>query len=235
LECQIDALEKDASVGLVHTEVHFFDDVTKRTIPRFNPCRSDLLVGDCFEQLALGNGIFNSTVAIRRSVVQQTGGFSTDIRENSVQDYDLWLRCARTTRFQYLPEKLATYRVHPGQAMWDVRTSHAQLAAMLEKAVGAPEKHQAAEYRRRFAQLMIDLGIEHLDAGAISDARACFKRATLLSPNLRSALYACCAQLPLWAVNSVRRTRSRARKFAGHPDSKLPGWTGRINNNVGST
>ena len=181
----------------------------------------------------LGNGILNSTVVVRRDVLNQVGGFSTDIRENSVQDYELWLRCARVTRFECIREKLVTYRVHPSQGMWHVRTSHSQLINMLEKTVGAPESHQSQNYRKSFARILSELGVEHLDARDIVGARACFKRAMHLCPNARNILYAGCSQLPLMTINLLRRARSHSRSILGRKThSNVPEWTGRINNSI---
>lgn len=60
-----------------------------------------------------GNTVSTSATVVQRSKLLEVGGFSTDLRFNSMEDYDLWLRLARSgCRIQYLHEVLGLYRLH---------------------------------------------------------------------------------------------------------------------------
>lgn len=67
------------------------------------------------ELLFKGNAVSTSAAVVRRDRVLAVGGFSPDLRLNGMEDYDLWLRLARSgCSFEYLHEVLGIYRVHGG-------------------------------------------------------------------------------------------------------------------------
>ena len=55
------------------------------------------------------NPFLHGSIMIRRTVLEQAGGY--DERYKKAQDYDLWLRLSRTTRFANLPEVLMQKRM----------------------------------------------------------------------------------------------------------------------------
>lgn len=67
-----------------------------------------------YEDLLLrGNSLSASAVAVRRTALSRVGGFSEDTAFVGSEDYELWLRLARSgARIAYLHEVLGTYRVH---------------------------------------------------------------------------------------------------------------------------
>jgi hypothetical protein len=72
----------------------------------------------CLAALVAGNRVPFSTAMIRRDVFERVGGFNAEMA--IAEDYELWLRVAAAReRFCYVPEALASYRVHPGQASAD--------------------------------------------------------------------------------------------------------------------
>ncbi len=50
------------------------------------------------------------TAVIRADLLQTLGGFNPNLR--AAEDYDLWLRAARHTAFDYTPDILAEYAIH---------------------------------------------------------------------------------------------------------------------------
>jgi GT2 family glycosyltransferase len=64
---------------------------------------ADLLGGN----LISGSG---SAVVVRRSLLQQTGGF--DERLSFAEDWDLWLRLAELSQVDFVPEPLVAIRLH---------------------------------------------------------------------------------------------------------------------------
>lgn len=60
-----------------------------------------------------GNAISTSAVIVRKSVLQNIGGFSENPAMVTAEDYDLWLRIVKSgTNFVFLPEVLGVYRIH---------------------------------------------------------------------------------------------------------------------------
>src|SRR5262249_28581447 len=96
VEKQVQLFLADDRVGLVHTGVSHYDDVTGTKVGPLTPnARPEELVGSCYDQLLLGNCIYNSSVMVRKSVLDRVGGLDPEIGGNTCQDYDLWLRCAQ--------------------------------------------------------------------------------------------------------------------------------------------
>ena len=58
------------------------------------------------------NALSNSSVVVRKDIINKVGGLSEDASIISVEDFDLWLRISRITeRFVYVPVSLGTYRI----------------------------------------------------------------------------------------------------------------------------
>jgi glycosyltransferase involved in cell wall biosynthesis len=70
--------------------------------------------------LARGNPLGHSTVLIRRSALEAVGGYRAAFVD--AEDYDLWVRIARSYEIANLPDLLGCYRIHPDN------TSHRNLA-----------------------------------------------------------------------------------------------------------
>lgn len=70
------------------------DEAIRRALPRRNP-------------------LIHSTVMLRRSLLDEVGGW--DASYPVCQDYALWARLASLTRFANLPEALVVRQRHPGQ------------------------------------------------------------------------------------------------------------------------
>lgn len=85
----------------VHTP-HGKQRGVKKSRPLTTPAFTDLLTR--------GNGLITSAVAVRRSLLEQSGGFSEEQLFVAIEDYDLWLRLALLTeRFGYISEPLGAY------------------------------------------------------------------------------------------------------------------------------
>jgi len=63
--------------------------------------------------LLKGNVIFNSSVVVRKSLLQQIGGINESVEMIAAEDYNTWLCIAQLTeQFVYLPYKLGYYFTH---------------------------------------------------------------------------------------------------------------------------
>ena len=65
--------------------------------------------------LVNGNQIINSSVIVRKKIIQDICGINEDMRIVASEDYDTWLRIAKlTNNFLCIPQNLGYYRVHDG-------------------------------------------------------------------------------------------------------------------------
>lgn len=70
--------------------------------------------------LAIYNFIQPSATVVRRSAVQQVGGFDTDPQIQHIEDYDLWIRMIDAgMRFVFLEKPTSLYRRHAAGATAD--------------------------------------------------------------------------------------------------------------------
>ena len=94
---------------------HDLDIVSHHSMPFFKkslkgrqlkiPVLIDLLIG--------GNAISNSSVVVRKKLLEEINGINESRELIAAEDYNTWLRIARLTeRFLYLPETLGYYFVH---------------------------------------------------------------------------------------------------------------------------
>jgi glycosyltransferase involved in cell wall biosynthesis len=100
--------------------------------------------GDIFESLLEGGYFPPHTVIVRREVFEASGGFDRALGGHA--DLDLWLRLAGAgVRADFLPEKLAYYRLHDASMSRDESHMRHTRRLALEKAVRAhPERAAAA-------------------------------------------------------------------------------------------
>jgi GT2 family glycosyltransferase len=103
-----------------------------------------VLAGDIFESLLAGGYFPPHTVILRREVFERSGGFDAELGGHA--DLDLWLRLSGAgVRADFLPEKLAYYRVHADSMSRDQGHMRHTRRLALEKAVRAhPERAAAA-------------------------------------------------------------------------------------------
>lgn len=105
LERQLAWLEAHPAVGVCATQTRVLEGATFRD--RRVPTEHD----DIAAELVFGNCIAHPSVMIRRDVLDLHGlRYDPDVRRS--QDYELWTRMVRLTRFCTLPEPLLAYRKH---------------------------------------------------------------------------------------------------------------------------
>jgi hypothetical protein len=84
------------------------------------------------EQLKRTTAFIHSSVMIRRSVLDRTGGYRSPF--DGAEDLDLWLRVAACTQLAHLPEKVVAYRIHPDQASNKIELQAVRILAGRESA-----------------------------------------------------------------------------------------------------
>lgn len=108
LELQCTLFDTDSDVGVVYGR-HSAVDFTGRT----KISEGALYRGDIRQRLLEGwCPATTSLFVVRRKELMRVGGFDPQLR--SFHDYDLWLRLAEHTRFDYVDQPIAEFIFHKG-------------------------------------------------------------------------------------------------------------------------
>lgn len=183
---QVQALESDRNVALVHTDVIYVDAATEAVVQRNIPHRR-LLAGECYESLFERNGITASSVMVRRGLLVERSGFDSSIRHASTEDYDLWLRLARCFQFAFVDQPLVRYRLHTGNATGNFLRMREGELYVLEKTLQAdPALVNRIGHRKvkaRLVELYQAIAYAYYDAGLYAQANRSFLRSMCASPS----------------------------------------------------
>jgi len=113
LERQVSLLQSHTDFGLTYCDASIIDQAGKKTGQKF----SDLFPlpvppsGGLFAALCAASFINTQSVLVRRRLIASSEWFDERIRCN--EDWWLWLRLSRLTKFFYEPAVMANYRIHP--------------------------------------------------------------------------------------------------------------------------
>lgn len=100
-----------------------------------------------------GNPCFNSSVCIRRSLVDKVGFLDESKELVSVEDFDYWIKMAIAgARFKYIPSKLGSYYIGPGNTSSNYKKRIDSIKALYAKYLDrlAGKQRYLAEKRLRF-------------------------------------------------------------------------------------
>ncbi len=225
---QVERFRADPDLGLVHTNILQYSETAGAFVDGvYDTQPSPQLVGHCYDQLLLGNCVYNSSVMIRKAVLADTGLFDPGIPGNTVQDYDLWLRIARCSPFAYVREPLTALRLHPEQGTWNRRAMLGDELRLLERELAALGGRPSPVLRARLARLLDALGVAHLDAEEPRAARPFFARALGARWSGRAALLYAASFLTPAGIAWLRRQKSRWQRA-------VPAGPGRVTAGTGS-
>ena len=223
LEVQLGILAKNPDVALVYPNATIIADESddEREFMQVSPSEGEVN----FESLVRQRCTVMTCVTARMSVIREAGMFDESLR--SCEDFDLWLRIARSGRIIYHRRRLAIYRRHGGSLssdrVWMVR----HLLAVFEKCAGAFDLTAAEreilneEIIHNRAMLRLFEGKHALSAGGASAALVHFKEANehLHSPKLVLVIFLL-RYLPRLVVWSFV---ARERFLTGQPNHQLTG------------
>lgn len=223
LDLQIQALRKYPEAALAFTDTMMFRDSTvlqaamnqqmlkewcrshKSDLPGcyYGPLYPELLMQDCMN---------TSAIVVRREVLESQGGFDENFKVG--EDYDLWLRIARSYPMIFIDRVLCRYRVHDDGLSGgeDVRALR-----WLEAHMAVREKHRRMEWvPAQHMKLLKDIlgrhaweaGWNHFGRNQFHEARRHFSVAIRARPFVpKTWLYWCCSFLPTRVVEAIRTIR----------------------------
>ena len=110
LALQVDYMERHPRCALLGTWAQIMEGETLSERFHHHPVSP----GELRCRLLFNNPFVHSSVMIRRSVLDEIGGYSTDPERQPPEDYELWSRIARKYDIANLPSVLQVYREIPG-------------------------------------------------------------------------------------------------------------------------
>ena len=116
-----------------------------------------------------GTCLTPSATIVRKSALDKVDGFTEDHAYRTAEDYELWLKLARSgARFKFLSEALTRYRIHDGGAS-HVAAVHlnAGIKIVTDHFQSLPQKTaaNARQYRHRLASLYCSAARKFIAAG----------------------------------------------------------------------
>lgn len=132
LEKQVEFFDNYSSdTGLCFTKIHGFLERENFSFPmqNFELC----IERDNYHNLLIYDYIPTLTVILRRDVVNQVGYFDESLR--GTEDWDYWIRVAKTYKIIYINEVLAYYRVQAVSLSSDKQRHADQEWKVIQKAV----------------------------------------------------------------------------------------------------
>ncbi len=128
LEQQIDYLQRNPGVDLVHSNTWILDE-KKRRYPVFNEKKPPS--GNVFEELFKSNHICNLTVVVRHACIEKFR-FNERSRFFGSEDYELWLRISQRHKIAYLDRIVSVYRIHSTNISSELKNIYGQLHILNE-------------------------------------------------------------------------------------------------------
>jgi len=124
LDSQLRSFENE-KVALSHTQFEFIDAAGRVTSPGFARRQN-------YVEMLSGSGICGATtVVVRRTACMAVGSF--DPMFEPAEDYDLWLRLARSYDTEYVASVQAQYRLHESNQTRRYRDTYNTIKLILQK------------------------------------------------------------------------------------------------------
>lgn len=167
----------DPKVAVVFSDMVFIDEHSE-VVDHPHMTRYE---GHIVEEMLVDNFVPFSSSVVRKSVLDEMGGFDETLRMSI--DYDLWLRIGVKYHFAYVREPLLNYRIWSGQMSHRLGERLDNFFRLLERFLDEhgdtiPQRAQ----NRAWAHSYVTRGIWHAREGRSGDAFADYRRAARLHP-----------------------------------------------------
>lgn len=213
LQIQVDCFKKDPRIDLVCSDSERFSDGGVLSGTKLGKIRVPKEL--TFEKLLYQNYIQTLTVMVRRECLEKVGCFDESKDLSYVEDYDLWLRVARSYKIEYLDQPLARYRFQPQNRSSNVIKIRQAVLVMLDKMCNKwPEisKQYKNVIQRSKSNLFFEMGYDCFSRNELRDSRRYFLAALNYDKlHFVSFKYLAFTLLPINAVQFIREFTCRAK------------------------
>jgi len=205
----VDYLEKNPRFGFVYTAAYFIDEQDE-IVGRYDHPRSR--EGFIASKLILEDFICNSTVLVRKSILQKAGFFDEEIFTPA--DWDMWLRLSEIAQAGYIREPLTKYRITDNYVFNHLQQARGEEMYVLEKFF---KNHSTEGFLKRSAfsnchlRFALCAFIKNDLSGFWSDCRMSFK----LAPwNMKTFVIAALGLIgPQWLKKELEKKILRRRQI----------------------
>jgi glycosyltransferase involved in cell wall biosynthesis len=177
LERQAPLFEQDASVGLVCSDMSYFDQDGDRPGTAFGMKDRPIKRGMVYPQIFLNSFIFMPTVVVRKSCFDERGLFDETLK--ACEDLEMWLRITKVHAVDFADAPLAKYRFSTNQLHQNtIRVLHYRILVQ-ERFFGNSAELRELDPRlldRYYYDHYLQLARLYARAGRMSDARATLGR-----------------------------------------------------------
>lgn len=177
LRRQLELANADPRIGMVHGAARIIDQAGKLTGVLWS---KPSYRGDCFEQLSIANGVNASSVLVKRTLLEQVGGY--DERFVALENWELWLRLSRHCHFAYSEQPLSRYRLHGGNLIKDHSRTRRAYELLLQKHMETTPPPPRVLRRRAYARFYEAFADGHVGRGEYGQAQALFLKSLFLEP-----------------------------------------------------
>lgn len=165
----------NADIGLVYTgAIADYVLYNKQSKPSFvNKQR-----GQVFDQLVTLNMFTCCTAMVRKSCIEQVGGFDDDRALMGVDDWHLWLKLALVCEFDFVPEHLAVHVFHgDNYSLNDEKMHEAEIVCLNKIELVANQNQKKVNWPQIKQQLHIRYAKSYIFSGLYQLAGNTFIRA----------------------------------------------------------
>jgi len=194
LRLQIEYLEQKPKVSAVSSKwrVWHADAGGRFSLPDLGPVNKRFSTvpedsGWIYTKLLLECRLLTSTLVLRRSVMEQIGGFDEELARG--QDYDYWLRLSRVTQIDKLDQEMVLYRIHGDNIAVKYPTVDYELKVVQKNVarwgLTGPDGMTLPknQLQRRLGELCFSFGYWHCKRNTYKIARAAFWKSLRYQPH----------------------------------------------------
>jgi glycosyltransferase involved in cell wall biosynthesis len=178
LEISVAALQNDPGASLVYTEVIVVNEAGEES--HASPIAPDTAHAPSMDEMLTRIWpIMPSTVVMRRTAFDRTGGFSESLGE----DLDFWPRLREQGNFIYLPHRLVRFtfgQLYPKVLNRDVGPEG--FVDLIRARYGARAGGLVADFMQHRVRMISNAGVIEMSRGNIAGARRCFIRVLRYDP-----------------------------------------------------
>ena len=162
---------------LIYHDLYLVDNKNQLTFKKLASSRR--LNFPIYKDLLLnGNGILNSSVLVRKKILEEVDLLSCDTNKITWEDYDCWLRISRiTNRFYYLKETLGYY--------WSAGGNMSNPDQDLKNAKSIYNKYVKDYYNFIPSWILLSEGKALVKKGYIQEGISKFKKITLANYSIK--------------------------------------------------
>lgn len=151
LEVCVGKLVSEGQDAVCHGEKWIWVDGCSRDV-QYGPASSS----DYNSLLFDGNCISTSALICRREHVLSVGCFSEDKEIVTAEDYDLWLKLARSgVNFSFITTILGEYRIHPGGSSQAIRKNVRAIINVISRHANTLDAHKLIRLRKSKANVYL--------------------------------------------------------------------------------